>query len=136
MERDMSGKTAWILTTCAMALAAMVMTSARAADVPRKEVARHDLSTPGREGVMIVATLQPGETSQRHTHPGEDFGYVLEGTIVLHVSGRPDQTLTKDQVFFIERGIAHNATNTGPIAARVLDTYVVDKGKPVLTPVP
>jgi quercetin dioxygenase-like cupin family protein len=136
MERDMNGRTKWILAAGAMTLAAAAMTSARAADVPRQEVARHALSTPNREGVMIVATLQPGETSQRHTHPGEDFGYVLEGTIVLHVNGRPDQALTKDQVFFVERGIAHNATNTGSIAARVLDTYVVDKGKPVLTAVP
>ncbi len=129
-------KTRWMLTTCAMTLAAAVMTTARAADVPRKEVARHDLSAPNREGVMVVATLQPGETSQRHTHPGEDFGYVLEGTIVLHVDGRPPRTLTKDQVFFIERGIAHNGTNTGSGVARVLDTYFVDKGKPAITPVP
>jgi quercetin dioxygenase-like cupin family protein len=88
------------------------------------------------EGVTTVAEIPPGATSARHSHPGEDFGYVIEGTIVLQVDGKPPVMLTAGQVFFTERGQIHNARNVGTTTARAVDTYIIDKGKPGLTPAP
>jgi quercetin dioxygenase-like cupin family protein len=93
------------------------------------------LSAPGREAVTAIAEFQPGGTVGRHTHPGEEIGYVLEGSIVLEQEGKPPVTLTAGQTFFIPNGQVHNATNKGTSTARVLANYVVESGKPVATPV-
>jgi quercetin dioxygenase-like cupin family protein len=95
-----------------------------------------NLSIPGREVVTAVAEFQPGATVGRHTHPGEESGYVLEGTIALEQEGKPAVTLAAGQTFLIPAGTVHNATNNGSSQARVLATYIVEKGKPLATPVP
>jgi len=93
-----------------------------------------DLSVPGREAVTAVAELQPGGAPGRHTHPGEEVGYVLEGTVLLEQEGKPSVTLNAGQAFVIPAGTIHNATNKGAGAARILATYIVEKGKPLATP--
>jgi quercetin dioxygenase-like cupin family protein len=93
-----------------------------------------DLSVPGREAVTAVAELQPGVAAGRHTHPGEEVGYVLEGTVLVEQEGKPPATLKAGQTFLIAAGAVHNATNTGQGPARVLATYIVEKGKPLATP--
>jgi quercetin dioxygenase-like cupin family protein len=58
----------------------------------------------------------------------------LEGTIVLEQEGKPNKTLNAGQTFLIPSGGIHNATNSGSGRARVLATYIVEKGKPIATP--
>src|SRR5580658_6257793 len=98
------------------------------------ELQRRGIPGTGLEGVTTVAEIPPGATSARHSHPGEDFGYLIEGTIVLMVDGKPPVTVRAGEVFFTERGQIHNARNIGTTMARAVDTYVIDKGKPGLTP--
>src|SRR5438067_997497 len=93
-----------------------------------------DLSVPGREAVTALAELQPGAAAGRHTHPGEEIGYVIEGTVFVEIEGKAPMTLTSDKAFLIPPGTIHNATNKGSGAARILATYIVEKGKPVATP--
>jgi quercetin dioxygenase-like cupin family protein len=100
------------------------------------ELQRQDIPGTGREGVTTVAVIPPGATSARHSHPGEDFGYLIEGTIILMVDGKPPLTVRAGEVFFTERGQIHNARNIGTTVARAVDTYVIDKGKPGITPAP
>ena len=102
----------------------------------RTVLQRGDLSVPGREGVMGRADFPPGTTTGKHTHFGEEISYVLEGSMVLEVEGKPPVTLSAGDVFFIQAGQVHNARNTGTAGAKVLATYVVEKGKPLTTPVP
>ena len=47
--------------------------------IRRIDLQRHDLSTPGREVVQTIVELDSGARSSRHTHPGEEIVYVLEG---------------------------------------------------------
>jgi quercetin dioxygenase-like cupin family protein len=98
------------------------------------ELQRREIPGAGLEGVTTVAEIPPGMTSARHSHPGEDFGYLIEGTIVLMVDGKPPVTVHAGEVFFTERGQIHNARNIGTTMARAVDTYVIDKGKPGITP--
>jgi quercetin dioxygenase-like cupin family protein len=93
---------------------------------------------PGTEldGVTTVAEIPPGAMSKRHSHPGEDFGYLIEGTIILYVDGKPPVTVKAGETFYTERGRIHNARNIGTTVARAVDTYVVDGGKPGITPAP
>ena len=94
-----------------------------------------DLSTPGREAVMALAEVQPNGASGRHTHPGEEIAYVLAGPMILEIDGKPAKTLQTGEVFLIPAGTVHNARNTGTGVAKVLANYVIEKGKPVTTPV-
>ncbi len=101
----------------------------------RTVLQQQDLSVAGHETVTAVAEFQAGGTVGRHTHPGEEVGYILEGTIVLEQDGKPAVTLGPGKTFFIPAGTVHNATNRGAVPARVLANYIVEKGKPLATPV-
>ncbi len=120
----------------AIAMAGTMAVSAQQTGFTRTPVQQGDLSIPGREGVQAIATIQPGAESGRHTHPGEEFGYVLEGTITLEVQGKPAVTKKAGEGFIIPAGTVHNAKNASAAGAKVLATYIVEKGKPVATPVP
>jgi quercetin dioxygenase-like cupin family protein len=77
-----------------------------------------------------------GVTSPRHTHPGEEIIYVLEGLLEYQVEGKPPVTLRAGDVLFIPAGTIHAAKNVGSGNAAELATYVVEKGKPLVTVVP
>ena len=98
----------------------------------RIDLQRHDLSVPGREVVQTIVELAPGTTAPRHTHPGEEIIYVLEGTWEYTVEGKPPVTLKAGDVLFIPAGTIHAAKNVGSDNAAELATYVLEKGKPPL----
>jgi quercetin dioxygenase-like cupin family protein len=93
-------------------------------------------ATTNRHAVQVLAEFAPGGASGRHTHPGEELGYVLEGTLQLDVDGQPSRTVKAGEVFFIPAGVVHNGKDGGNGGLKVLATYVVEKGKPVATPAP
>ncbi len=99
----------------------------------RIDLQRHDLSVTGREIVQVVVELAPGTTAPRHTHPGEEIIYVLEGTWEYTVEGKPPVTLKAGDVLFIPAGTIHSARNLGTGRAAELATYIVEKGKALLT---
>ena len=70
----------------------------------RTDLQRHDLSAPGREMVQVRVDLDAGTVSPRHTHPGEEIIYVLEGTLDYEVEGKPPVTLKAADVLFISGG--------------------------------
>jgi quercetin dioxygenase-like cupin family protein len=117
-------------------LAAGTLVSAQQVGFKRTVLHQGDASVPGRELVTAVAEFQPGGSSGRHTHPGDEVGYILEGNVVIAQDGKPETTLGPGKVFHIPAGTVHNATNSGSGVARILATYVVEKGKPLATPAP
>lgn len=100
----------------------------------RKMLQDQNLSVSDRHAVQVVAEFIPGGAAGKHTHPGEELGYVLEGTLQLEVAGQPPRTLNAGEVFFIPAGVVHDGKNIGSGPAKVLATYVVEKGKPVASP--
>jgi quercetin dioxygenase-like cupin family protein len=99
----------------------------------RTDLQRHDLSAPGREAVQVRVDIAPGVAFGRHTHPGEEIIYVLAGAIEYQVEGKPPVTLKAGDVLFIPAGTIHAAKNVGGDTASELATYIVEKGKPLLT---
>jgi quercetin dioxygenase-like cupin family protein len=91
-------------------------------------------SSSGRSIVQARAEFIPGGGAGKHTHPGEEIGYILEGTLQLEVEGKPPVVLKAGDAFFIPAGTVHDGKNIGTGPAKVLATYVVEKGKPVATP--
>jgi quercetin dioxygenase-like cupin family protein len=94
-----------------------------------------DLSIAGREAVTAISELQPGASAAPHTHPGEEIGYVLEGTVVVEQEGKSPLTAGAGQAFLIPAGTVHGAKNAGSTTARILTNFIVEKGKPLATPV-
>ena len=92
-----------------------------------------DLSTPGRAVVVARIDFQPGAEITRHTHPGEELGYVLEGSLTLEVEGKPTITLKPGDVYYVEAGRVHAGRNSNT-PGKVLTTYIVEKGKPLALP--
>jgi quercetin dioxygenase-like cupin family protein len=106
---------------------------AEQAATKRTDLQRHDLSIPGHEVVQARVDFAEGATFGRHTHPGEEIIYVLEGTIEYQLDGKPPVTLKAGGVLFGPAGTVHAARNVGSGNAAELGTYVVEKGKPLLT---
>jgi quercetin dioxygenase-like cupin family protein len=122
-------------TTSILAVAMLMMASAQTQQggVKRTDLQRHDLSIPGREAIQVRVEIAPGVAFPKHTHPGEEIIYVLEGSLEYEVEGKPPVTLRAGDVLFIPAGTAHAAKNVGSANAAELATYVVEKGKPLLT---
>jgi quercetin dioxygenase-like cupin family protein len=99
----------------------------------RTDLQRHDLSAPGREVIQVRVDFDPGYASPRHTHPGEEIIYVLEGTLEYEIEGQPRATVKPGDVLFVPAGAIHSAKNLGSDNGAELATYIVEKGKPLLT---
>jgi quercetin dioxygenase-like cupin family protein len=125
-----------VMAGCALALAGIWASGSLKAQQPgfkRVELQKHDLGVPGREVVQARAEFEPGAAVGKHTHPGEEFGYLLEGTLELEVAGKPNTRLKAGDAFFVPPETIHAAKNVGSAPAKVLATYVLEKGKPLST---
>lgn len=100
--------------------------------IKRTDVTRDDLSAPGREAIQVLVEFAPGVVAPRHSHPGEEIAYVIEGVFVYELDGRPPVTLKAGEALFIPAGTPHKVTNVGTGNAVELATYIVEKGKPLL----
>jgi quercetin dioxygenase-like cupin family protein len=99
----------------------------------RTEVQRCPCSVHGREIVQVLTEIPVGVESGWHTHPGEEVGYILAGTVEMQVEGEPTRILHTGDGFLIPPGMPHDARDLGPGTGRMLSTYVVEVGKPLAT---
>src|SRR5450432_636632 len=86
--------------------------------------------------VSGIAEIPAGGTAGRHTHPGVEMGYLLEGEADLIIEGKPDQHLKAGDSYMIPAGTVHDAKVHGDKPLKVLGVYVVDKTKPLASPAP
>ena len=73
--------------------AALHVAQAQQSGIKRTDLQQHDLSVPGREVIQVVVELGPGVSAPKHTHPGEEIIYVLQGSLGYEVEGKPPVTL-------------------------------------------
>ncbi len=99
----------------------------------RTDLQRHDLSAAGREVIQVRVDFDAGYGAPRHTHPGEEMIYVIEGTLQYQIEGQPDATVKPGDVLFVPAGAIHSVKNVGSGNGAELATYVVEKGKPLIT---
>jgi quercetin dioxygenase-like cupin family protein len=102
-------------------------------DIKRTNLLRNDLSAPGREVIQVLVEFGPGVAAARHSHPGEELVYVTEGSLEYRLDGRPPMIIKAGEVLFIPHGTPHAVKNVGAGKAAELATYIVEKGKPLLT---
>src|SRR5215207_440047 len=101
--------------------------------VTRSDLLRHDLSVSGREVIQVRVDFAPGVAFPPHSHPGEEIAYVIEGLLEYRLEGKPPVTPKAGEALFIPAGTIHSAKNVGNGTAAELATYIVDKGKPLVT---
>ena len=116
----------------AVSFLASHIASAQQSGIKRTDLQRHDLSAPGREVNQVLVEFGPGVAFPRHSHPGEEIVYVVEGLMEYVLDGRPPVTLKAGEVLFIPTGTPHAVRNVGSGKAVELATYIVEKGKPLL----
>jgi quercetin dioxygenase-like cupin family protein len=119
-----------IIGLAALTIAGLAQT--QPAGVKRTDLQRHDLGITGREVVQARIDIAPGVVAPRHSHPGEEIIYMIEGLLEYQVEGKPPVTLKAGDVLFIPAGAIHSAKNVGKGNGAELATYVVEKGKPLL----
>lgn len=117
-----------------MAIAVLIAGSSMAqqSGTKRTDLQRRDLSAPGREVVQVRVDFDPGYVAPKHTHPGEEIIYVLEGTLEYQIDGKAS-TVKPGDVLFVPAGAVHSVKNIGTVDGAELATYVVEKGKPLIT---
>lgn len=126
-----------MLRTTFLALLVFVSAAAVGAQAPafkRTLLQQVDLSMAGREAVTARAEFAPGGSVGRHTHFGEEIGYVIEGVLTVEING-VSKEVKAGEAFAVPAGAPHNATNASAGPAAILATYIVEKGKPLATPV-
>lgn len=90
----------------------------------------------GHQSLTVKTTVDKGGMVLPHTHPGVEMSYLLEGQGTLKIAGQPDRVVSAGDSFSIPAVAVHSLTNTGPGAITMVTTYVVEKDKPLATPVP
>ena len=115
------------------ACAAIVAIAQQVVPIKRTMLQKQDL-TADREVIMAQAEIAAGGLAAAHTHPGVEAGYVLEGSMTLNVDGEAPRQLKAGDSFSIPYGRVHSATVSSDGPAKIVSTYVVEKGKPLATP--
>ena len=86
--------------------------------------------------VDFPAGYNTGGASGRHSHPGAETGYVLEGELELVIDGKPPLKLKAGDSYQIPEGAVHDAKTSGDKPLKVLGVYVVKAGEPLAKPAP
>jgi quercetin dioxygenase-like cupin family protein len=102
--------------------------------VTRKILSKTDGPAAGYETLLVEATIEAGVSVGRHTHPGIESAYVLEGGFELPVQGQPTRVIKAGDAFQIPPETPHAGGKAGEAKSRILVTYVVEKGKPLASP--
>jgi quercetin dioxygenase-like cupin family protein len=130
-------KTLKIFFTLLICVAGLMLTSGVSAQGAKRTILeKQDLSIPGYEAVIANIEIEPGALAGRHTHPGEEILHVLNGEVEFYVEGSSARHLKSGQVLVIPAGKIHSAKNIGSRPFKATSVYVVEKNKPLATPVP
>ena len=89
---------------------------------------------PGYVTIIAEATIEPGIVVARHTHPGVESSYLLEGELELPIEGQPTRSLKAGDAFQMPPQTPHAGGKASAMKIRIASTYVVEKGKPLASP--
>jgi quercetin dioxygenase-like cupin family protein len=122
-------------TLCAVT--GFLATGAEAQNAPaglkRTIITRTDGPAEGYEAVNVRVDLDAGTVVSRHTHPGVESSYVVEGSLELSVDGEGTRTFKAGDGFQVPTRVPHSGKN-GDKPTVLAVTYVVKKGEPLASP--
>ena len=89
-------------------------------------------ASPDARPSRSASTSIPGVAFGEHPHPGEEIIYVLEGALEYQIEGKPPVTLKAGDVLYPGRNDPFGQECRQRYRSE-LATYIVEKGKPLLT---
>ena len=121
------------LFAAATVAVALALTGVASAQIKRTPLQKFEVPGTSYETIIGIAEVGPNAIIGRHTHFGPESGYMLEGEMTLMVQGQPDRVIKAGESYVVPAGTPHDG-KSGPNGAKVIATYVVEKGKPLATP--
>jgi quercetin dioxygenase-like cupin family protein len=101
----------------------------------RTVLQKFDVPAGDRETVTAFIEIPANTDVARHSHPGPEVDYVVDGDLTLNVDGQPPKSFKAGDSFYIPAGTVHGG-RSGPNGTKLVGTYIVEKGKPLATPAP
>jgi quercetin dioxygenase-like cupin family protein len=123
----------YIVATC-VALPAFLAPVIAQQGITRTPLGTSDFPA-GFQTVMGVATIPANTCFERHSHPGMENAYMLEGEVLLKIEGQPEKRVKVGEIVQIPANAPHSGC-TPASGAKVLTTHVIEKGKPLSSPAP
>ena len=117
--------------------AAYAQTAPAQPPAKRTVLQQADVSTAApQETIFGTVEIVPGSGNAFHTHNGTEIGYVIAGHIRLERKGEAPVELGPGQSFLVPRGVVHRSVLVGNEPVKLVNSWIVDKGKPLLVPAP
>jgi quercetin dioxygenase-like cupin family protein len=128
--------------SCAIcAITGFIATEASAQGAPpatpgltRKLLTQMDGPSPGYVTMIMEVEIDANTTVARHTHPGIESSFLVEGSIELPVEGQPTRTYKAGEAFQVPPNTPHAGGKASPTKTKLLINYIVEKGKPLASP--
>jgi quercetin dioxygenase-like cupin family protein len=121
---------------CALCAAGTFLATGVEAETPslrRTPLKQTDGPMDGYLTIGMRVEIDPDAPIPRHTHPGVESGYVVEGGTELMIDGVGALTLKPGEAYQVPTGVPHGGKN-GPSKTVIAATFVVEKGKPLASP--
>lgn len=104
--------------------------------VPTRTILQtNDVAGSNMQVILAVTEIAPKMLAARHTHPGVEISYVLEGECDFNIEGIGMKHLKAGQSFRLESGVKHSVQN-GAGTTKILAVYTIPKGAQLATPAP
>jgi len=120
-----------------VALIALMLSTAATTAQTANPIKRTDLQQidqpDGQTMLMMIVDIAPNHSVPPHFHPGPELSYILEGEMTVTFPGKPPVTLKKGDSLTFPANAVHQGT-MGPAGVKLLNTYVIPKGKPISSP--
>lgn len=121
-----------------LALPAFLALAFLAPVIAQQGITRTPLTTidfpPGYQTVTQFSQIAAGLCAERHSHPGIETGYVMEGDLLLKIEGRPDQLFKAGDHVPVPLGVSHVPCTTG--GTKIFTVHIVEKGRPFASKAP
>jgi quercetin dioxygenase-like cupin family protein len=85
--------------------------------------------------LLFMAEIAPGATVPRHTHPGVESAYIVEGEEDFFMGSEPAKHLKAGDAYQMPAGMPHSIRN-GNRTTKLIVTLVYEKDKPLASPAP
>lgn len=105
---------------------------------PVKRTVVGKVAVPGAnyEAITAIVEIAPGFKAGRHFHPGVVFAQVTDGEFWLAPDGQPEKVYKAGEGLTLSEKQIHNEGNPSSDKwVKLVATYVVEKGQPLVQPV-
>jgi quercetin dioxygenase-like cupin family protein len=90
---------------------------------------------PDKVFMLLTTDFPPGVSTGRHTHPGDEYGTLMEGAVMTRQDGGEWKTVNVGESYYVPANIIHETKNVGTVPAKAVNAFVLEKGKPRVTPI-